>query len=73
MSLVYVDKEMIVQSILPMKELSDDVTCLSSMTYIPALSSKKPIKDPSINAKLMKIKIKGKKPWSKEYLHFTWR
>ena len=34
-------------------------------------SFRKLIKDPSINAK--KIKIKGKKPWSKEYLHFTWR
>ena len=34
-------------------------------------SFRKLIKDPSINAK--KIKIKGKKPWSKEYLCFTWR
>jgi hypothetical protein len=69
----YIEKEMKARPVAPIEELPDEVVCPAELKCLATYKGVKPVKDASINAKLMKQKIKGRMAWSKEYMRFTWR
>lgn len=69
----YIEREMKDNRIPPVEELPDQVICPIDLKCLTTYQGVKPIKDAGINAKLMKQKIRGRVPWAKDYMRFTWR
>jgi hypothetical protein len=69
----HVHKDMRTKKIPPLQELPDHVTCPPQMTCLEPYAGTKLAKDYKHNMKMSQKKERGRLPWARDYLRFTWK